>query len=234
MRIIYLQHVPYEGPGTIAAWAADNGIEFTGRHLYRGDAAPAPGDADALVIMGGPMSVHDEPEHPWLTAEKQRIGEWLDAGKPVLGICLGGQLIAHVLGAPVTGNFEREIGWFPIRLREAALPMPPANLLPAEMDVFHWHGETFGIPIDAIPLASSAACGNQGFIYGDRVLGLQFHLEMDSPTAEALIEHSKHTASDESYVQSPEEMLARPERFAAMRRPMYDLLNWWTGPTRFD
>lgn len=234
MRIIYLQHVPYEGPGTIAAWAADNGFEFAGRHLYRGDAAPAPGDADALVIMGGPMSVHDEREHPWLQAEKQRIGEWIDADKPVLGICLGGQLIANVMGAPVTRNPEREIGWFPIRLREAAQSMPPASLLPAEMNVFHWHGETFGIPIDATPLASSAACGNQGFVYRDRVLGLQFHLEMDRPTAKALIEHSRHAASDEAYVQSADEMLARPERFDSMLRPMYDLLNWWAGQAPSD
>lgn len=231
-RIRCLRHVPYEGPATIADWAAARGVALTGCHPYRGEPMPAPDQAEALIIMGGPMSIHDEAEHPWLAAEKSCIRTWIDAGKPMLGICLGAQLIAHVLGAEVVPNPQREIGWFPIRLQPAALATPLADLLPAELEAFHWHGETFTVPAGAVPLASSAACASQGFVYRDRVVGLQCHLEMDEPTARALIAHSGHRTSAEPYVQSAEEMLARLERFEAMRGRMYRVLDWWAGIRR--
>jgi GMP synthase-like glutamine amidotransferase len=179
--------------------------------------------------MGGPMSVHDDAAHSWLAPEKSRIRDWIEARKPALGVCLGAQLIAHTLGAPVTRNPEREIGWFPIRLHPASQRVSLSERLPTDLDVFHWHGDTFGVPDDAIPLASSAACANQAFVYRDRVIGLQFHLEMDEATARALVEHSGHAASREPYVQSAEEMLARPERFEAMRERMYKVLDWWVS-----
>jgi GMP synthase-like glutamine amidotransferase len=229
MRIAYLQHVPHEGPGTIADWAAARGIELEGYQLYRGAPPPAADAADALAVMGGPMSIHDEAEYPWLVAEKRALRAWIDSGKSVLGVCLGGQLIAQVLGATVGPNPQREIGWFPVRLLPSARPTSLGGLLPDEMEVFHWHGETFAIPAGALPLMSSAACDNQGFLYGERVLGLQCHLEVDPATVRAFIDNSGHSGSSEPYVQSAQEMLARAERFEDMRERMYRVLDWWAG-----
>lgn len=229
MRIHYLQHVPYESPASIVDWAAEQGHNLTGHHLYRGDAAPMPVAGDALVVMGGPMSIHDEHEHAWLAPEKRALRAWIDAGKPVLGICLGSQLIAEALGGEVARNRHQEIGWHPIRRSAQAAATTLADLLPAALEVFHWHGETFSLPEGAVLLASSDACENQGFLYRRSVLALQCHLEMDDATARGLIEASGHVAAAPPYVQSAAEMLARPERFAAMRRVLFPLLDRWAA-----
>lgn len=229
MRIVCLQHVPYEGPGHIAAWAGAAGHELSRVLVYEGDPAPGPEAGDALVIMGGPMGVHELSAHPWLKAEKRALDAWLNAGRPVLGVCLGAQLIADVLGAPVQRNPVQEIGWFPIR----RLPQISATfldgVLPQEMPVFHWHGDTFAIPRGAIPIASSLACMNQGFVYRDRVVGLQFHLEMDLATAQALVAASSGLRPSAT-VQSAEAMLADPARFEALKPRMFELLDAWSEP----
>ena len=116
MRIAVLQHVGFEGPGAIADWAASRRHDLTAVRLDRGDRLPSPESLDALVVMGGPMGVADEGRFPWLRAEKHLLATVIAAeGRPVLGVCLGAQLIADVLGAPVTRNPQREIGWLPIR-----------------------------------------------------------------------------------------------------------------------
>ncbi|MCF7818860.1 MAG: type 1 glutamine amidotransferase [Kiritimatiellales bacterium] len=184
MKLHYLQHVPFEGLGMIEDWAKAHGAEISSSQLFNGDPLPDLGSFDWLVIMGGPMGIYDHDEHPWLIAEKAFIRSAIDSGKTVLGICLGAQLIADVLGAKVYPGPQKEIGWFPIK-RAAGTP----DLIPEELTVFHWHGDTFDIPDGAIRLASSAACKNQGFIYGDRVVALQFHLETTEESMEALIAH---------------------------------------------
>ena len=137
--------------------------------------------------MGGPMGIYDHEEHPWLMAEKKIIRQAIDGGKTVLGICLGAQLIADVLGANVYPGPQKEIGWFPIQRADDA-----PDFLPDELTVFHWHGDTFEIPDGAIRLASSEACENQGFVYNDRVVALQFHMETTPESMEALIENCGH------------------------------------------
>lgn len=229
MRIAYLQHVPNEGPGQIETWAGARGYSLQGHRLDRGDAPPTPEAADALVVLGGPMGVHDEADFAWLKPEKQAIGSWLRAGKPVLGICLGAQLIAHVLGAAVTRNPHREIGWFPLRRLPQAGTTVLDGVLPAQMEVLHWHGDTFAIPAGAIPIASSAACANQGFVYRERVVGLQFHLEVDEPTARAFIDYGAEDLKPGPWVQTAEEILSRPERFEQLRPRLYALLDAWIG-----
>jgi GMP synthase-like glutamine amidotransferase len=229
MRIAYLQHVPYEGPGSIAAWAQARGHDFVAHHVYRGDALPDPQAWDALVVMGGPMGVHDQVDHPWLHAEKACIQGWLAADRPVLGICLGAQLLADVLGAGVRRSEQREIGWFPLRRLPDAQASWLGQILPAEFEVFHWHGDTFAMPSGAVALAASDACANQGFVHEERVVGLQFHLEMDLATAQSLVDNTEASLAPAPYVQPPEVMLSQPERFATLRGPMFRLLDHWAA-----
>lgn len=227
MRVHFLKHVPYEGPGSIADWAEQRGHAFSGTELHAGQALPAQEEIDALVVMGGPMGVADEAQHPWLAPEKRYLRRWIERGRPVLGVCLGAQLIAAVMGARVTRNPHIEIGWYPIRRLPQISMTAYDGILPPTLEVFHWHGDTFGIPDGAIPIAASEACFNQGFVYRDRVLALQFHLEMDEPTLREMLDQTEQSLAPAPYVQSAEEMLARPERFRAMRSRLFNLLDAW-------
>jgi GMP synthase-like glutamine amidotransferase len=210
LRIHYFQHVPYEPPARIGAWAQGRGHALTGTHLYAGQPPPPPESFDWLVVMGGPMSVHDERAHPWLAAEKRALEGALAAGKTVVGVCLGAQLLAGVLGARVYRNREKEIGWFDVRATEAARAVAPLAALPARLTAFHWHGDTFDLPRGAVHAAASEACAQQVFAWdGGRVVGIQFHLEMTREGVSALIENGASDLAPGPWVQSPGEMLAQ-------------------------
>ncbi len=209
MRIHCLTHVPFEGSAVIADWARRRGDTLSLTPVFEGQGLPRPTDFDWLIVMGGPMGVHDEAEHPWLAAEKRFLGEAIAAGKTVVGICLGAQLIAHALGAAVHPNPEREIGWFPIELTEAGRSSSVLGFLPDRIQVFHWHGDTFELPPGAIHLARSAACSQQVFLYDGRVLGLQCHLESTPEGVADLLAHCAEEIEPRSTsVQSAERMLA--------------------------
>jgi len=220
MKLHYLQHVPFEGLGMIEDWAKAQGAEISVSQLFNNDPLPEVGRFDWLVVMGGPMGIYDPDEHPWLMAEKQFIRQAIDAGKTVLGICLGAQLIADVLGAKVYPGPLKEMGWFPIQRAEGA-----PELLPEELTVFHWHGDTFEIPEGAIRLASSAACRNQGFVYNNRVVALQFHMETTPESMEALIENCGHELVDAPFIQTSEQMRAGLSRIRKINTAMTHLLN---------
>lgn len=224
MRACVLQHVPFEGPGTIQPFLADRRIDATTVHLYRGDALPAPADFDLLVVMGGPMSVHDEREHRWLIDEKRLIEAALQADRRILGICLGAQLIADVLGSTVEPMGYREIGWFPVDLASTA-PAWIARALGERFTPLHWHGDTFTLPVGAVQIGSSAACAQQGFVYGDRIVGLQFHLEFTPDSVHRLIANAADELDDSRWVQTPEQLLDSGDRFAAAHRKLDDLLD---------
>ncbi len=196
MKLHWLQHVPFEGLGHIASWAEARGCELSCTRLFAGERLPASGSFDGLVVMGGPMGIHDHGDHPWLREEKAFIHNTIEEGKAMLGICLGAQLIADVLGAKVYPGPHKEIGWFPIR-RDPKAP----NLIPETMVAFHWHGDTFDIPADAVKLATSSAGINQGFVHNDCVVGLQFHLETTPGSMEALIAHCSHELVDAPFIQ---------------------------------
>jgi GMP synthase (glutamine-hydrolysing) len=226
MNIHYLQHVPFEGLGSIEQWAIAQGHQLSVTRLYAGDHLPALDRFDMLIVMGGPMSVHDEFEHVWLKAEKWFIRQVIDAGKPLLGICLGAQLIAEVLGATVSKGREKEIGWFPITLDEAFAQTDLGRRLPRQSEVFHWHGETFSLPEGAVAIASSAACENQGFLYNDRVVALQYHLETTHFSAESIIDNSRNELTDGNSIQTEAQMLHGGERFGAINRQMSTILEY--------
>jgi GMP synthase-like glutamine amidotransferase len=215
MHVNILQHVPFEGPGSIGDWLAARGARVTTTDFWRDVRLTDPAAVDWLIIMGGPMSANDETTLPWLRGEKRFIAQAVERGKTVLGICLGAQLLAATAGARVFRNGEREIGWF--AAERAANPdrHPLAGVLPPRFEPFHWHGETFELPVGAVHLASSAACAHQAFALADRVVGLQFHLETTADGVRAMLEHGQDDLASGPWVQPADEMLARPDRFSA-------------------
>ncbi len=224
MNIHHLQHVAFEGLGSMKAVLEEKGHQLSSTHLYANQDLPVLSDIDWLIVMGGPMGVYDEDVYPWLRTEKKFIREAIDAGKIVLGICLGAQLIADVLGAGVYKNAHKEIGWFNINRSADAGGMLLAQEIPEQVDVFHWHGDTFDIPEDATLLAESAACKNQGFILDERVLALQFHLETTPESAISLIDKCGDELDGSAYVQSKNEMLSDPQRFSNINQIMRSIL----------
>jgi GMP synthase-like glutamine amidotransferase len=216
MRIHYLQHVPFENPGFILEWAQSRKWEITSTLLYNYPAGgvnfPSTSDFDYLVIMGGPMNVYEEAKYPWLTEEKIFIKQAADAGKIIIGLCLGAQLLACVLGGRVTKNPHKEIGWLPITLSPEAQLLPLFSFLPKEPLVFQWHGDTFDIlPRGAVLLAQSEACKNQAFMYQERIFGFQFHLENTLEIIQGLAENCADELVEGKYIQSKEELLSHPE-----------------------
>ncbi len=224
MRIHHLQHVPFEGLGSMESFFLKRGYQLSSTRFYLDNSLPAISEFDWLIVMGGPMGVHDEIQFPWLKDEKIFIRESIEAGKIVLGICLGAQLIADSLGAQVFKNQYREIGWFPIERKINSDASNLADIFPAKMEVFHWHGDTFEVPIGAKLLASSKACRNQGFILDDRVIGLQFHLETTPESAAALIQNCSAELDKSQFVQSEAEMLSNEFRFLRINGVMNSLL----------
>jgi len=225
MRAHYFQHVPFEGLGSIEPWLLSNGYEPTSTRFFESADLPDPAAIDFLVVMGGPMSVNDEDKFSWLVLEKLFIREIIAAGKPVLGICLGAQLIANAMGAKVFPNSVKEIGWFPIEAvasgEGSVFNFPPSAI------VFHWHGETFDLPPGAIQLAKSAGCENQAFQLGKRVIGLQFHLETTPHLAREIVSHCRDELVPAGYVQTAEEILTEsPGRYKAINDLMSSILHF--------
>lgn len=224
MRVQVLQHVPFEGLGSIHPWMDARGITVRTARLFEGSELPRPGEFDWLIVMGGPMSVNDEMAHPWLAPEKRLISQAIHAGKTVLGICLGAQLIASAVGARVFPNACKEIGWFPVRKTHGA-DSEFAQVFGESQEVFHWHGDTFDLPRGAVSFLESDACAHQAFSIGSRVVGLQFHLETTPESAASLIQNSRGEIVPSSTIQTEQEMLTRPERFVRINRLMDAVLS---------
>lgn len=226
MQVHWLQHVPFEGLGSIEPWLEAQGHEVSMTRLYAGEAPPTRDNFDWLIIMGGPMNIYEEAEYPWLIKEKLCIKRAIKEGRKVLGICLGAQLIADVLLARVYPNREREIGWFDVKLSSDAAKSKIFSGFSSNFGAFHWHGDTFGIPVDAELLAGSEACDHQAFVYQERVVGLQFHLETTPESAHALVDHCRDELQNGGrYVQSEKEILSEDARFMELNGLMTRLLD---------
>lgn len=225
LRIHYIQHVPYEGIGKIEQWVSTKTHFLNGTHLYSGEKIGEINDFDWLVIMGGPMSVHDEDKFPWLLEEKQLIRQAITGNKIVIGICLGAQLIADVLGANVHKANHKEIGWFSVNLSPNAKNSELLHGFPETFYAFHWHGETFEIPKGALHIASSEVIKNQAFVYNDRVTGLQFHLETTEELIAGLLENCKSDLTYGPFVQTESEILAGKSHLPHMHSLLFRLLD---------
>lgn len=208
-KILVCQHVAYEILGTLNPLFKKSGFRMKyinfGRHPH---AQPSLEGYNGLVILGGPMNVDQLEGHRHLAYEQELIREALKMDIPVLGVCLGAQLIAKALGAWVGPNKEKEIGWYDVLLTEEGKNDPVMRSFQEREMVFQWHGDTFEIPKGAVDLANSEACMNQAFRYGDKVYGFQFHLEVDEPMIARWLKvphHKKELASLEGKI-DPEDI----------------------------
>lgn len=226
MRIHSLEHQPEEGPAKIADWAAARGHTLNRTALYADEAPPALDAFDLLVIMGGGMNIYQHRDHPWLVAEKEFLRRAIDAKKPILGICLGAQLLADVLGGKVYQNAEKEIGWFPVNFRDRAGVFAE---FPETMNVMHWHGDTFSLPPDTRLVADSVGCAHQAFIWDDRVVGLQFHLEMGAVNVADLATVAAEDLTPGRFVQSAAQLTETPADLPMAHASLFALLDALVG-----
>jgi GMP synthase-like glutamine amidotransferase len=189
-----MQHVDHEGPGMIEGSLDRRGLRYEVFRMDRGDALPDPGSIDGLVVMGGPMGVHDTDRYPWLVAERELIAAVATSGRPVLGVCLGAQQLAAALGAEVTTGPTEEIGLGQVELTEAGrrdrvFGPEYGGLAHTALPCVHWHRDTFSLPDGAVHLAGTRLFPHQAFRWGDRVYALQFHVEVDHSLAKAWKPH---------------------------------------------
>lgn len=223
-RVHCLLHVPFEGLGSLGTWLEEQGFALTHSRLFEGDALPEADDFDWLVVMGGPMSVLDEASYPWLKPEKALIHAALDKDRGVIGICLGAQLVAQALGSEVAPG-ESEIGWLPLDATPEGKGHPLGELFDGAM-ALHWHGDAFTLPEGATRLAATDATPNQAFVYGHRVLGLQFHLETTFEDAERMCRESHPGGRPSDRIQPPETILADPDRFLTANALMREVMEY--------
>lgn len=208
-RVLVFQHVAHEILGTLNPLLKGAGMRIRYVNFGRDpDAKPNLDGYEGLVVLGGPMNVDQVDRFPHLRTEVEAIQDALDRDIPVLGICLGAQLIARALGAPVGPAVQKEIGWYDVSVSEPGSNDPLLSTFAPTERIFQWHGDTFDVPHGAEHLASSEICPNQAFRYGDKVYGLQFHLEVDAPLVERWLSIPVHQAEidAEGGVIDPEEI----------------------------
>ena len=181
-RLLVFQHVAHEILGTLDPLLRDSGFRIRyvnfGRSNYK---IPEPKNYDGLIVLGGPMNVDQTDEYPYLIPELEAIKKIIGLDIPVLGICLGSQLVAKALGSKVKKNKEKEIGWYKVEPTKDGKDDPLISNFNVEEKIFQWHGDTFELPKGAVHLAKSPLCRNQAFKYGNNIYGFQFHLEVDEP-----------------------------------------------------
>ncbi len=232
MKIHYLQHVPFEDLAAIGEWAAQKNFSVAGTHLYLDEKLPNVSDYDWLIILGGPMNIYEDAKYPWLAQEKELIREAIQKEKTVLGICLGAQLIAHALGARVTKNAFKEVGWHPIRFLPQIETSSFFKGFPETQMAFHWHGDTFEIPQGCSHIASSEVCKNQAFEYAGNVVGLQFHLESTPTSIQNLISNCPDDLLSGRYVQNAKSILSGTQHLPKMHQTMFHILNRMANPQK--
>ena len=224
LNVLSLHHVPFEGLGSLEKTILSGGHGLERIRMWTDPVLPVLGTGEGpeiVIVMGGPMSVGDTASHPWLVNEKEFLRRAVASGKTVLGICLGAQLIAEVLGAAVAPGTRKEIGWFPVTKDAEADGCAVGRVLPDRFECFHWHGDTFSLPPGAVPLGRSGVTPVQGFVHGERIVGLQFHLETTPESARDLIENCRdELAAGGEFIQSEKRIMGDKDGFAAANRLM--------------
>jgi GMP synthase-like glutamine amidotransferase len=207
MKLLTFQHDEYNDSGSIIEWALKNNHTLETVVLIKGEKPPSDPDFDILFIMGGTMNVYEEDKFPWLAEEKAFIKKAVEAGKTAVGFCLGGQLLAAVLGGKVTRNNETEIGWRTINFNKTAQEHSVLSVFGESSVIFQWHSDTFSVlPQNAKLIASNDVCAHHGFIYNDNVFAFQFHLELTYQMIYSFSRELEKTGEKGAYVQSGEEI----------------------------
>jgi GMP synthase-like glutamine amidotransferase len=231
MQALVLQHIACEPPGAFAEVMRERGWTTVTCEIDEAGVAPDAADFDAIVAMGGPMSVNDEQELPWLADEKRLIGDAVRAGMPYFGACLGVQLLAASLGARVYGGSSPEVGILPVELTDAGRVDPVLGGLEGQILTLQWHGDTFDLPLDGVLLAGSEAYPHQAFRYGQYAYGIQFHIEVSAEMAEEWARIPAYARSLEQTVglHALDDMIAalRDERGTRMREHARELFARW-------
>jgi GMP synthase-like glutamine amidotransferase len=207
MRIHALINYDVADLGSVMTWANNNKHQITTTAVYENANFPDVSQFDLLVILGGVMSAYDEENYPWLKKEKDFIKKAIDADKGVLGICLGAQMIAEALGGKAYPQGHLELGWWDVQFSEKINDIPAFKGLPTELKLFQYHEDTFQLPPGATHLAKSKGCENQAFIYGDRVIGLQFHPEFSEEKLEEIADLFGDEMESGPFSQVPDEFL---------------------------
>ena len=228
MRIHYLQHQPEVTVGYIETWAHQNGCAISATKFYEKIDYPSIDDFDLLIILGGEMNADEDDIYNWMKEEKEYIRNAIETGKSVLGICLGAQLLARVLNAKVEKNVTKELGWHPITftadVQSSVLFKNIASQWPTQT-VFHWHGDIFNLPQGAIRIASSACSPNQGFVYRNNVVGIQFHPEMTPESIKILLDYSQDDlALKGPYIQTKSEIYSQAIKNIFPNNAILDIL----------
>jgi GMP synthase-like glutamine amidotransferase len=226
MKLLALQHDDYDDAGSIIEWAARGNHSLETVVLTKGGKLPSSLDFDILFLMGGTMNVQEEDKFPWLAEEKVFIKKTVDAGKTVIGFCLGGQLLAVALGGKVTGNKETEIGWRTVNFNKTAQEHPVLSVFGENAVIFQWHSDTFSVlPENALLVASNDACAHHGFISGNNVYAFQFHLELTYQMAYYFAQELEKAGLKGPYVQSGEEIRKQHLNIGANNKLMFDFLD---------
>jgi GMP synthase-like glutamine amidotransferase len=216
-----LYHAQTETLGLIKSCIDKRGLNLTEHHVYeRGQLPPFSPAIQALIIMGGPMNVDETYLYPFLDTELELIKQATLAGRPVLGICLGAQLIAKALGSRVYPNSVREVGWHPIELLPVAHKDRLFSEAPQTFDVLHWHGDTFDLPPGAVHLARSNRCVHQAFRWGSLTWGLQFHLEVTPKMIETWVQGDESVSYIRGAGEAPQAIVEKTPASCSTLRPL--------------
>lgn len=230
MKTVYaIQHVQCETPGLIADALEAHDVAIAHVRPFAGDAIPPTmGHAAGLVIMGGPMGVYEQDQHPFLSEEIELILHALRDGKPVLGICLGSQLLAAALGSKVTKGRQKEIGWLPVTLTRDGAKDPLLAGVPPSFTALHWHGDVFELPRGSVSLASSALTAHQAFRHGTNAYGFLFHMETTPPLIEGMVRNFAGELR-EAGVHGDDILMETARYLSALQRVGRTVFNRWTA-----
>lgn len=236
-KVLVIQHVPFEGLGKLDNWFQMRAVTPEIYRFFEEKELPDLSHYSALIILGGPMGLYELDQYPWLKQELAFIQKLLRGTSiPVLGICLGAQILAHLLGGSVKKHSQKEIGWYPITLSKKAQSHPFFEKWPAEIVTFHWHQDIFEPPTGSLEIGSSAACDHQGFYYektNDRgeksaVVGFQFHLEMTYEISKRLVESChEDIAKPGPYIGSKNQILSGFAPYAQSQAHLFSFLDQW-------
>ncbi len=224
MKIQILQHISALPPGSIIEWLEKHNYDYRINYIKRGDPLPASVETDFLIILGGALNVKDEIANPWLKAEKEFVRKIIFSDKPVLGICLGAQIIARALDMNVEKNTKAEMGWFDVVLTEAGTEEPFLLGIPSKFTPLHWHNDTIRLSLDTDTLALSLATNVQAFRYRN-ALALQFHLEQTAESLDVLLQRAENIIKEDTFVQSTHSIKENYSNIAKSNEYLDTILN---------